>query len=140
MPAIRILNFGRQGFNPKIFATADLSGEGPMKLAKLAILGAVLAISAAMLAQDKTVPEQAHDQRSAKTLVVMGKVSEDGKKLMTDLDSEWSVSNAEVLKGQEGHMVRVKCYVDSEKSKLQILSVKREGGASTMLADSAFRR
>lgn len=77
----------------------------------------------------------------AKTLTVSGKVGNDGKTFLTDIDSEWEVSNAEALKGYEGRLATVKCYVDPEHNRIQVLSVK---AADTKYAfrhgDSAFRR
>jgi hypothetical protein len=68
----------------------------------------------------------------------------DGKTLLTDIDSIWSVSNRQALKGHEGRIVRVKCFVDTEKNSIQILSVKRDDSESNYTAvrysDSAFRR
>jgi len=80
---------------------------------------------------------------SAKPLTVAGQVSNDRKTLVTDIDSEWSVSNPEILKGHEGRRVTVKCYVDTERNRIQILSVKKDPSAATYSArstDSAFRR
>lgn len=74
---------------------------------------------------------------------VSGKVSADGKTFLTDIDSEWQVSNADALKGHEGRLVRVRCYVDTEKSSIKILSVKGDDNDSNYAArntDSAFRR
>jgi hypothetical protein len=51
--------------------------------------------------------------------------------------------NSEMLKGNEGHVVKVKCYVDTERNRIQILSVKRDENGSNYSAthaDSAFRR
>lgn len=80
---------------------------------------------------------------TSKALTVSGRVSDDGKLLLTDIDTEWGVSNAEALRGQEGRMVVVRCYVDSEKNRIRVLSVKR-GDSGTpyaaRYADSAFRR
>jgi hypothetical protein len=80
---------------------------------------------------------------SVRPLIVSGKVSADGKSLLTDIDSEWIVSNAETLKGHEGRLVTVKCYVDTEKNRLQVLTVRRtanEVSSAARQSDSAFRR
>jgi len=112
-----------------------------MKTCAVALLACVLATSVAVRAQEA---EKAPVSPSAsKPLVVFGRISEDGKKLLSDLDSEWIVSNPEMLKGLEGRLVRVKCYVDSEKNRLRILFVKKENSElsyATRQADSAFRR
>lgn len=115
-----------------------------MKRLMIESVAAVLLMSGLSIAQeqaDKTKPDAASS--SAKTLLVYGRVSNDGKKLLTDLDSEWTVSNSETLKGREGTLVRVRCYVDSDRNRIQILSIKKEQGESTYAArnaDSAFRR
>ncbi len=78
-----------------------------------------------------------------KALTVSGRVSDDGKVLLTDIDTEWAVSNVAALRGHEGRMVVVRCYVDSETNRIRVLSVKRgESGAphAARYADSAFRR
>lgn len=119
------------------------SMEDAMKNATIALLAAILLVPGLVLAQENTAESKpvASPRMSAKTLMVSGKVSDDGKMLVTDLDSEWAVSNAEILKGLEGRLVRVKCYVDSARNQLQILSVKRENSDyAARHADSAFRR
>ncbi len=78
-----------------------------------------------------------------KPIVVSGKVSADGRTLATDIDSEWAVSNSALLKGFEGRLVKVKCYIDTAKNKLQILTVKANDNTPRYAAahmDSAFRR
>jgi hypothetical protein len=97
-----------------------------MKRSVLATLAMAMAISGSIFAQEKPALSADHAAFSAKPLTVSGKVSADGKTLLTDIDSEWLVSNADVLKGHEGRAVRVKCYVDTEKNSMKILSVKKE--------------
>lgn len=105
----------------------------------------MLVISGAIIAQDKPAPTaQEHPTAFvAKPLTVSGKVSNDGKSLLTDIDTEWTVSNADALKGHEGRLVRVKCFVDTEKNMIKVLSVRRDDSDSNYAArhtDSAFRR
>ena len=109
------------------------------------VFAAVLLISAASFAQENTsvAPSPSVSAVASKPLVVAGKVSRDRKSLLTDIDSEWAISNPEALRGHEGRRVTVKCYVDTERNKLQVLSVKRAEGEETYSArstDSAFRR
>jgi hypothetical protein len=61
---------------------------------------------------------------ATKSLTVFGRVGRDGQSLITDLDSEWTVSNADVLRGREGRLVTVKCYVDSDRNQIRVLSVR----------------
>lgn len=108
------------------------------RFALVAIAAVVICGSA--LSQEKAVASQPEQAAvfSPKPLTVSGKVGADGKTFLTDIDSEWMVSNADALKGHEGHMVRVKCYVDTEKNSMKILSVKREDNASNYAARNTF--
>jgi hypothetical protein len=115
-----------------------------MKCSVWSLFATVLLISSCCVAQEEsegTKTDSAH--ASTNVLVVFGKVSNDAKTLVTDLDSEWKVANASVLKGYEDRLVRVRCYINAEKNQLHILSIKREGGGenyAARYADSAFRR
>jgi hypothetical protein len=63
--------------------------------------------------------------------------------LVTDLDTEWTVSNADVLKGREGSLVTIKCYVDPDRNQIRVLSVRAaqpEPKIAARQSDSAFRR
>ncbi len=114
-----------------------------MKNAALAALGCVLLMSGWMVAQTSDAPKQADSAWTSKALVVFGKISNDGKTLLTDLDSEWAVSNPEIVKGLEGRLVRVKCFVDTEENRIRVLTVRKETGEfnyAARQADSAFRR
>lgn len=97
------------------------------------------------LAQEKTENERSNSAGttiSSKPLTVSGKVSSDGKILLTDIDSEWDVTNPEALKGYEGSRVTARCYVDTQKTQIQILRVKKEDELkyAAKHSDSAFRR
>jgi len=88
-------------------------------------------------------PSQDHRQSwaaSTKALTVSGKVSDDGKRFITDIDTEWAINNADALKGREGRLVTIKCYVDPDKNRIQVLSVKTDAQYTAMHGDSAFRR
>lgn len=115
-----------------------------MKTSTLITLAIVLAIGTTALAQEKKAPTESQATVfTAKPLTVSGKVSADGKAFWTDLDSEWSVINAETLKGLEGRFVRIKCFVNSESNSIKVLWVKKDSGQSSYAArntDSAFRR
>lgn len=114
-----------------------------MRASILVAMAAVLAVSATVAGQEKAASQSDHASISAKPLTVSGRVSADGKTFLTDIDSEWMVSNPDVMKGQEGRVVRVKCYVDTEKNSIKVLSVRRDEGESNYASrntDSAFRR
>ncbi len=106
-----------------------------------------LLTSGLALAQDQPTPTSQPDppvaRPAARSLSVFGKVSNDGRSLLTDLDTEWVVSNAELLKGREGSLVTVKCYVDSDRNQIHVLSVRAAQSDvkyASRQGDSAFRR
>lgn len=113
-----------------------------MKTTISATLATALLLSGSILAQEKPAP--AKQDMAAKVLLVSGRVSNDGKMLDTDLDSQWQISNPEALKGHEGRLVRIRCYVDTSRNKIQVLTVKKDDGdanyTATRHTDSAFRR
>lgn len=119
-----------------------------MKTSILTVLAIAILIQAAVAQEEpaRTAGEQGHpssNTASSKPLVVAGRVSRDGRTLVTDIDSEWAVRNPEALKGHEGRRVAVKCYVDTEKSRIQVLRVSDAEGELKYAArhgDSAFRR
>jgi hypothetical protein len=109
-------------------------------------LAVVVLASTLALAQNHGTPNAANQDSpgvwtaSTKALTVAGRVSDDGKHFVTDIDTEWTINNPDSLKGREGRLVTIKCYVDSDKSKIQVLSVKTDVQYSAMYRDSAFRR
>jgi hypothetical protein len=97
-------------------------------LAATVLIGMMLCGSA--WAQSHSQPAAKADRTNAqmgaaKSIVISGRVSSDGKRFLVDTDSEWDVSNARILKGREGSLVTVKCYVDADRNQLQIVSVNR---------------
>ena len=77
----------------------------------------------------------------AKGVTLSGQVSTDGKTLLTDDDNNWTVSNAEMLKGFQGRYVTVKCRIDPKNSAIRVLYVIEPSETKhANLGDSAFRR
>lgn len=139
--------FQRGGERPIICPMPKLRLKKCHMKTSILIVLAIASLIPSALAQDRTdysdqAPHAATGM-SSKPLMVSGKVSPDGKALLGDIDSEWIIDNPEALKGQEGRRVTVKCYVDTEKSRLKILRVKKEDAERKYAAkhdDSAFRR
>ena len=80
---------------------------------------------------------------SGKAVTISGKVSDDGKMIVSEANEKWAVSNTDALLGREGQPITVKCRLDLEKNKIQIISVKRveiETKYAANKGDSAFRR
>ncbi|MGA7907122.1 MAG: hypothetical protein WCA16_06910 [Candidatus Sulfotelmatobacter sp.] len=123
-----------------------------MKRLALGALAVVLVASTFVLAQNVAKPADVQPVRvkaegpsapavTAKPLTVLGKVANDGKTFVTDIDTEWEVSNVDALKGYEGRLTTVKCYVDPERNRMHVLSVKAaEVKYASRQGDSAFRR
>ena len=108
-----------------------------MKKFILSAFAVALLMSVGALAQDTMKQDNSmkHDdmkqdttkseKMSAKTMGVSGKVGDDGKTFVADKDGKtWKVSNPDVLKGHEGHHVRVKAHVDADKDEINVSSVK----------------
>jgi hypothetical protein len=102
------------------------------KLFLAALLLALMTIGSAGAQSSSQSPMKldASGRSSAtKPILISGRVSSDGRHFSidrdSDSDSEWSVSNVRALKGHEGSLVTVKCYVDASRNQIQILSVNR---------------
>ena len=115
-----------------------------MKVPTLAAVATALLLSSSIVAQEKAAPIMQDHPAAARVLIVSGRVSHDGKMLDTDLDSQWHINNPEALRGHEGRLVRIRCYVDTAKNKIEVLSVKKDDDDTNYTAarhtDSAFRR
>jgi hypothetical protein len=108
-------------------------------------LAVMLLISIFALAQEQSKPGSSDQGRqiwaaSSKALTVSGKVSNDGKRFVTDIDTEWAINNTEAVKGREGRLITIKCYVDPDNDRIQVLSVKTDSQYTAVHGDSAFRR
>lgn len=111
-----------------------------MKKFRCRLMGmCLLAVSLVALAQSGDAMKQdtvqqgdqmKHDNMNTDTVAkksasLSGKVSDDGKVLMSDKDDKkWVISNPEALKGHEGHHITVKAHLDAAKSEIRITSVK----------------
>jgi hypothetical protein len=147
MPSIRILNLTPRKFSIKMLAMClSLSKEGWMTRLMAISLAAVVLTSSLALAQEPAKSGGTGQDRaqnwtaSTKALSVSGKVSDDGRRFITDIDTEWAINNSAAVKGSEGRMVTIKCYVDSDKNRIQVLSLKRDAQYAAKYSDSAFRR
>ena len=96
-----------------------------MKTFSLALL---LCFSVGILAVAQDSPSPAplkHQAARIPSTPIMGTVSEHGGKLRFVTDQRaWNVDNPEILKGHEGHYVRVNAHVYSDKGWIHITEVK----------------
>ena len=81
--------------------------------------------------------------RTAKSITISARVSEDGKSLIAKNGESWSVTNPGTLAGHESQRVKVKCQKVSADHLIQVISVKTMATQINYRAnpsDSAFRR
>jgi hypothetical protein len=76
-----------------------------------------------------------------KAVALSGRVSDDGKFLVSEDQDRWSVSNPSVLAKHTGRLVTVKCQLASDQNSIHVLAVKpAETKYVAIHGDSAFRR
>ncbi len=64
------------------------------------------------------------DSSKASTKVT-GKISEDGKTIVSDSDSKsWTITNPAAVKGHEGHHVTLTAHANADKGEVHVLSLK----------------
>ena len=106
-------------------------------------LGAWICVTSLAVAQASAPPATsaaARRRHSPKAATLSGKVSTDGSRLVTNRAPGWSVDNTEVLEGQQGKAVKVRCRVDRERHSIYVLSVRPEETFTANAGDAAFRR
>ncbi len=99
----------------------------------LVILAVVIALTAFTqygnqggMSQQTSTTEKA----AAKAVTLSGKISDDGKTLVTDKDNKsWTISNPDAVKGHEGHEVKVKAHEDAAKNEIHIVSLKMKSAS-----------
>jgi hypothetical protein len=78
-----------------------------------------------------------------KASTISGKVSQDGKSLISKNGEPWLVVNPGTLAGLEGQEVKVKCRLAAGRHDIHVLSVKTVAAQTKYavnLGDAAFRR
>lgn len=105
-----------------------------MKALLLALFSLCFVVSVVGLRHD--VPNQAPRKilaaAGARLITIMGTVQEDGDKLRFVTEQRaWNVDNSEILKGHEGHYVRVKAYLYPDKDSMHITGVKLPTASET---------
>ena len=67
------------------------------------------------------------DKSTKKSVKMSGKIGDDGK-TFTDKDGKsWTISNPDMVKGHEGHDVKIHAYENAATSELHVTSVKMKG-------------
>jgi hypothetical protein len=87
-------------------------------------LGAFL-IPAGAFAQDTMKPSPDQGKAMAKSVKVVGKISDDGKSFVSDKDGKtWTIDNPDAVKGHEGHHVVLSANPDAASSTVHVNSLK----------------
>jgi hypothetical protein len=95
----------------------------------LAVSVGALAQSGEAMKQDTMKQGDQMKHNSMKGVTLSGKVSDDGKMLMSDSDHKnWMISNPEAVKGHEGHRVTLSASVDAAKNEVHVTSVRMAKG------------
>jgi hypothetical protein len=97
-----------------------------MKTFLLAFSFLCFAVGSVAFAQNPSNPvPQKHPAAEIQFTSMMGTVREDGEKLTFVTDQRaWNVDNQEILKGHEGHYVRVNGHVYPDKGSIHLTEVK----------------
>ncbi len=78
---------------------------------------------------------------SKKAVMLSGRVSDDGKLLISEDQDRWTVSNPSLLAPHTGQLVNVKCQLSADQTSIHVLLVKPSGTQYVAThTDSAFRR
>ena len=106
---------------------------------KTFLLVFLLCVSVGMVATDQDSPNpapQKHQAAGIRLTSMMGTVRADGEKLTFVTDQRaWNVDNPEMLKGHEGHYVRVNAYVYPDKDSIHITEVKMPTASESRIND-----
>jgi hypothetical protein len=102
-----------------------------------AFLSLCFAVGIVAFAQDLPNPApQKHQAAETQVTSMMGTVRAEGEKLTFVTDQRaWKVDNPEILKGHEGHYVRVNGHVYPDKGSIQITEVKMPTASETRKND-----
>jgi hypothetical protein len=110
-----------------LLTTSDNFEGDENKMKKLmAICFAMLILTFGIAsAQDTMKSDTMKADTSKKAVNVTGKISEDGKKFVSDSDSKsWTIVNPEAVKGHEGHHVTLTAHANADKSEVHVVSLK----------------
>lgn len=130
----------------KIFGVKFARVEVVMNKLKVLAVTMVLVSTAAFAQQNSrsgAVQVQNADSTitAKKAVMLSGRVSDDGKLLISEDQDRWTVSNPSLLSPHAGKLVNVKCQLSADQSSIHVLLV-RPADPQYMSAhsDSAFRR
>ena len=107
-----------------------------MKKLMTIVFALSLLTSLSLMAQDTTQQDSMKSATSTKSASITGKISDDGKSFVSDKDGKsYTISNPDAVKGHEGHHVTMKANVSSDKTSVDVVSLKMAG--DTMKKDTS---
>ena len=84
-------------------------------------------------------PQKTETATTGKRVVMIsGRISNDGKTLVSEDQDQWVVSNPGALAAEKGHAVTVKCQLSPDQTSIHVLSVNL--GEYMTRQDAAFRK
>jgi hypothetical protein len=96
-----------------------------MKALLAIALAAFFILPATVVAQDAMKPSPDQTKPMAKSVKVVGKISDDGKSFVSDKDGKtWTIENPDAVKGHEGHHVVLSANPDAASSTVHVNSLK----------------
>ena len=75
-----------------------------------------------------------------RAVTLSGRMSNDGKTVVSEDQHQWVVSNPGAVAGGKGHAVTVKCQLSTDQTSIHVLSVNSGGTNYTAKQDAAFRK
>ncbi len=102
-----------------------------MKKLMAVVFAFSLLITLSLAAQDTTKQDntmKSDASTSTKSASLTGKISDDGKSFVSDKDGKsLTINNPDAVKGHEGHHVTLKAHVSSDKTSVDVVSLKMAG-------------
>jgi len=107
-----------------------------MKIFLPAVLSLCFVVTIAFAQDPPNLAPHKHQAAETQLTSIMGTVRADGEKLTFVTDERaWNVENPDILKGHEGHYVRVDGHVYPDKGSIQITEVKMPTAAENRKND-----
>jgi len=111
-----------------------------MKQLGVMLLTLVLSVSVGAIAQEAGTQQPSGSTttsttktKAAKLQHLRGKISDDGKSIITDKDNKtYTIQNSDAVKGHEGHDVRLSGHIDASNDSIHVTAVKMASAKKPM--------
>lgn len=117
-----------------------------MKKVTLIFIAFALLLCAGTMAQQNSRSGAVRLQKADTTtmgvraVMLSGRISNDGKTLVSEDQDKWKVSNPDVLAGQLGRIVTVKCRLSDDQTSIHVLSLTSFETNYRAQQDAAMRK